>query len=256
MTFFFIFTEIRYRLLYVIGCLLTTFLSCYFYSLELVYVFARPFLHSKHNLCTLDKGFIFTNLSEAFHTTLKICFVWSFIFLVPVILYHFWCFLSPSWYFFERKRAKVIVFSAIYLTFLGGISFYFYILPEILDFLLNFKISTPLFIVQLEARIDSYVKTSIYVFLIVEYIFQMPLFFFFLYRSGYIDSNFLSRSRKMFVLFFVLLAALLTPPDPLAEFFVFSIFWLFFEFIIWVGFLEFRKEKNNKNNILYKHSIL
>ena len=33
---------------------------------------------------------------ETFRTTLKICFVWSFIFLVPVMLYHFWCFLSPS----------------------------------------------------------------------------------------------------------------------------------------------------------------
>ncbi len=38
--------------------------------------------------------------------------------------------------------------------------FYFLVLPELLDFLLNFKINCPLFTIQLEARIDSYVRIS------------------------------------------------------------------------------------------------
>lgn len=238
MIFFFYFAEIRYRLTYYICSFFITFFACYYYSLELIYLFARPFLHSKHHLFIFDKGFIFTNLTEAFHTTLKICFIWSFLFLLPLIFYQFWCFFTPSYVSFERARYKVFIFSAILCTLLGGFVFYFLVLPELLDFLLNFKINCPLFTIQLEARIDSYVRISSGVFLIVESIFQIPLLFYFLYIHGYVKSVFLSKNRKIFVLFFVLLAALLTPPEPLTEFFIFLFFWFFFESLIWIGFLE------------------
>ena len=264
MCFFYYFTEIRYRLSYLGASFLITFFTSYYYSLELVYLFARPFLHSKHltsksSICysitdtslgsvngpvksdvtdvIFDKGFIFTSLTEAFHTTIKICFIWSFLFFLPFFFYQFWCFFTPSWFLFERVRAKIYLFSATSLAFLGGYCFYFLVLPELIDFLLNFKINTPLFTVQLEARIDSYVRISSGVFLIVEFVFQMPLLFSLFYFFGLIDSVFLSKNMKIFILFFLLLAAFLSPPDPLAEFLIFSFFICTFEFFIWIGFL-------------------
>ena len=312
MCFFYYFTEIRYRLSYLGASFLITFFTSYYYSLELVYLFARPFLHSKHlisksSICysitdtatsksgfvnpleqqipicqsfakegsvngpvksdltslltspevnkseicpdttfggakdvtdvIFDKGFIFTSLTEAFHTTIKICFIWSFLFFLPFFFYQFWCFFTPSWFLFERVRAKIYLFSALSGAFLGGYCFYFLVLPELIDFLLNFKINTPLFTVQLEARIDSYVRISSGVFLIVEFVFQMPLLFSLFYFFGLIDSAFLSKNRKIFILFFLLLAAFLSPPDPLTEFLIFSFFICTFEFFIWIGFL-------------------
>ena len=234
----FYFAEIRYRFLYTICSFLFTFFACYFYSLELFYLFSRPFLHSFHHQVFFDKGFIFTNLAEAFYTTLKICFVWTGFLLLPVISYQLWCFFTPSWYCFERAQARVYVFSAILLLLGGGVTFYFLVLPELLDFLLNFKVNTPLFTIQLEARIDSYVRTSVGVFLIVESVFQTPLLFWFLYLYGYVNSVFLSLNRKIFVLFFLFLSALFSPPDPLAELGLFLFFWFFFELFVWIGFLE------------------
>lgn len=236
MYFLYYFTEIRYRLSYLGVSFLVTFFTTYYYSLELVYLFARPFLQSKHHSVIFEKGFIFTNLAEAFHTTIKICFIWSFLFFLPFFFYQFWCFFTPSWYFFEKERVKKYVFSTLLYAFLGGFCFYFLVLPEFLDFLLNFKINTPIFAVQLEARIDSYVRISSSVFLIVEFIFQMPFLFSLLYLFGYIDSVYLSENRKIFILFFLLLSAFLSPPDPLAEFLIFSFFVCSFELFIWIGF--------------------
>ena len=238
---FFYFAEIRYRFGYLITAFLLTFFTCYFYSLELIYLFARPFLHSKHHFLLFSKGFIFTNLTEAFYTTLKICFIWTFLFVIPVVFYQFWCFFTPSWHSFERVRVRGYIFCVILLNFLSLFVFYFLILPFFLDFLLNFKVDSPLLTIQLEARIDSYVRTSSGVFLIVQSIFQTPVFLSFLLVSGYIDSAFLSLNRKVFVLFLLLLSALLTPPDPLTECFIFLLLWFFFEFFIWIGFL---KQKN------------
>ena len=90
---FFYFAEIRYRFFYCVIGFLISFLSSYFYSLELLYLFARPFLHSNHHQVFFEKGFIFTNLTEAFHTTLKICFIWSSVFLLPVFFYQKGCHL-------------------------------------------------------------------------------------------------------------------------------------------------------------------
>ena len=236
MCFLYYFTEIRYRFFYLSVSFLITFFTTYYYSLELIYLFARPFLHSVHHSILFDKGFIFTNLTEAFHTTIKICFIWSFLFFLPFFFYQFWCFFAPSWFFFEREKVKRYLCSATVYAFLGGFCFYFLILPQLLDFLLNFKINTPLFTVQLEARIDSYVKISSAVFLIVESLFQMPFFFSLFYSLGYIDSVFLSKNRKIYILFFLLLSAFLSPPDFLAEIFIFSFFICFFELFIWIGF--------------------
>ena len=237
---FFYFAEIRYRFFYCVIGFLISFLSSYFYSLELLYLFARPFLHSNHHQVFFEKGFIFTNLTEAFHTTLKICFIWSLVFLLPVFFYQFWCFFAPSWYFFERIQYRIILLSAILLALLGGFTFYFLVLPELLDFLLNFKVNSPLFTIQLEARIDSYVRISSGVFLIVESVFQTPLFFCFLYVYGYVNSAFLSSNRKIFVLFFIFLSALFSPPDPITQLGLFLFFWFFFELFIWIGFLQWK----------------
>ena len=248
---FLYFAEIRYRFGYYIFSFFISFFLCYFYSLELFYLFARPFLHLKGHLFLYEKGFIFTNLTEAFQTTLKMCFFYSFLFVIPVLFYQLWCFFSPSWYLFERRRAKRYIFYATLFIFLGGFSFYFLILPQFLDFLLHFKIESPLLTIQLEARIDSYVRISSGVFLIVQFIFQTPLFFYFMYNSGYINSTFLSENRKIFVLLLLLVSALLTPPDPLTECLVFSFFWFFFEFMVWIGFLEWKTEKEKKANKKY-----
>ena len=245
MCFFYYFTEMRYRLFYLSVSFLVAFCTCYYYSLQLIYLIARPFLQSKHYSLAFDKGFIFTNLTEALYTTLKVCFIWSFIFFLPFLFYQFWCFFTPSWYLFERKRYKIFVFSALFLAFLGSFCFYFRVLPTLIDFLLNFKINTVLFTVELQGRIDSYVKISSGVFLIVQSFFQTPLLFSLLYYLGLIDSVFLSKNRKVLILCILLLSAFVSPPDLYAEFYIFFFFLLIFESFIWIGFFV--------NNILSIH---
>lgn len=236
---FFYFAEIRYRSFFSICSFSLSFLACYLYSLELLYLFARPFLQSNHQ----ERGFIFTNLTEAFHTTLKVCFFWCALFLLPYALYQLWCFFAPSCYSFERVRARVCIFFGTVCLFLGALYFYFVLLPQVLDFLLNFKVNSPLLTVQLEARIENYVRVSSGVFLIVFFVFQTPLFLYLFSFYGYVNSVSLSLNRKNFLFFFILLSALLSPPDLLTQSTLFLFFWFFFECSVWIGFLEWKKEK-------------
>jgi len=61
----------------------------YMSSTEVLFLCIEPLL-------CLDKSLIFTELTEAFYVTLKICALWSLGSVLPVFLYHTWCFIAPG----------------------------------------------------------------------------------------------------------------------------------------------------------------
>lgn len=237
------FTELRIRVSYIFLSLLITFLTSSFFSLELVYLFVNPFLG-------LDKGFIFTDLTEALYTTLKICLIMTFFVLSPFIFYQFWCFFTPSFYNFEKQKIRKLYFFVFSGLFFGFFFEYFFILPSLFQFLLQYEIKSPLITLVLEARMSSYVKWSLHVFIIVEILFQIPTLFFLLFSLNLIKSEILSKSRKYWFFSFILSAAFLSPPDFLIQLLLISLFVLLFEFLVWFGFLFEKKDQIKKRKII------
>ena len=200
------FKEFKLRISYLVFSFLTTFLICYYYSFEILYLFVKPLLN-------YNKNFIFTDLTEAFYTTIQLNFIVSIYMLIPFITYHIWCFYIPSTFLEERKKynfffSAVIILLCISLTFI-----YCIVLPELYKFLLHFEISTNFMSIQLEARIQSYVKLACKIFLVFSIVSQTPLLFLILLKHGYITSRFLIKNRWQILFANLLLAAFLSPPD-------------------------------------------
>lgn len=238
------FTELRIRISYIFFSLLITFLASSFFSLELIYLFVKPFLG-------LNKGFIFTDLTEALYTTLKICLIISFFLLSPFILYQFWCFFTPSLYTFEKQKIKKLYFFVFFGFFFGFFFEYFCILPSLFQFLLQYEIKSPLITLVLEARMSSYVKWSINVFIIVCLLFQIPTLFFLLFSLNSLKSQILFKNRKYWFLFFILSAAFLSPPDFLIQLLIISLFVFLFEFLVWFCFLFEKQNKIKEKKSIY-----
>ena len=117
------FTELRIRISYIFLSLLITFLTSSFFSLELIYLFVKPFLG-------LNKGFIFTDLTEALYTTLKICLIISFFFFLLLYFINFGAFLHLAFIPLKNKKLKnyIFLFSLVFfLVFFLNI-FVFYLL--------------------------------------------------------------------------------------------------------------------------------
>ena len=200
------FKEFKLRISYLVFSFLTTFLICYYYSFEILYLFVKPLLN-------YNKNFIFTDLTEAFYTTIQLNLIVSIYMLIPFITYHIWCFYIPSTFLEERKKynfffSAVIILLCISLTFI-----YCIVLPELYKFLLHFEISTNFMSIQLEARIQSYVKLACKIFLVFSIVFQIPLLFLILLKHGYITSHFLIKNRCQILFANLFLAAFLSPPD-------------------------------------------
>jgi len=202
--------ELKLRTCYLGFSFLITFFICYYYSFEIVYLFVKPFLN-------YEKNFIFTDLTEAFYTTIKLNFVLSIYILIPFLIYNVWCFIIPSTFLEERKTYNFF-FSTILILLAISICFiFFFFLPEFYKFLLHFEINTSFMIIKLEARIQSYVQLACNIFFFSSVIFQIPLFFFIAFQQKLITSDFLIKNRSQVLFINLLLAAFISPPDLLTQ---------------------------------------
>lgn len=202
--------ELKLRIFYLTISFLCTFFSCYYYSFEMIYLFVKPFL-------AYEKNFIFTDLTEAFYTTIKLNFIISIYLLIPFLIYQFWCFIIPSSFLKERKKYNFFFLSIFVLFNLSLIFVYFLLLPELYKFLLNFQVNTNFMTIQLEARIYSYVELACKIFFFSSLLFQMPITFFLAFKYGFLNTNFLVENRAKIFFVNLFLAAFIAPPDVLIQ---------------------------------------
>ncbi len=187
----FYFLEIRLRFFYVLLSIVFTLITISNYQLEMLYVIGRPFVN-------LNYKFIFIDLTEALSTILKIYGIVTLLFCIFYMIYQFWSFIIPSYYFSERKQLNMELLLILGLFILEILLIYFIILPNICNFLLSFEIQSNLIIIEFSARIQSYVNLTLRVFCLVLILFQIPILFIIIYKKTWLTSYDLCNNRKIF----------------------------------------------------------
>nr|YP_009138099.1 SecY-independent transporter protein [Lobosphaera incisa]AKF78657.1 SecY-independent transporter protein [Lobosphaera incisa] len=234
MTIFNYFTEIRFRIFYSLFSFIFLYFTCYYFSVELIYLFVKPFLN-------YENKFIFINLTEAFYTTLKLCWVVSITTIIPLFFYQIWCFIIPSFFYHEKKQMELLLYFLI-LILIGSCILFYSIFPVLCDFLLGYQIKNNLVSLQLQPRISSLLTVCFTLFFTLFFFLQTPLFFYILFYYKILLPQTVSIGRKYFMLFALLFSAFISPPDILAQSFLFFSFFLVFEISLWFGFLQKNSE--------------
>ena len=137
------------------------------------------------------------------------------IFSVPVILYQIWRFVNPA--LNEKFRFNIYFLTTIsMLFFVIGLCFGFSILiPFSLDFFSSMIDSSSF--VKYNITLDNYLYYVIWLSLLCGMIFQLPVISIYFSKIGLFTPAFLRHYRKHSYLFFLILGAILTPPDPLSQ---------------------------------------
>jgi sec-independent protein translocase protein TatC len=199
--------ELKIRVGYIILSFSVTLVVAYFYSEILVYVCVVPFIDKFE-----QKKFIFTNLSEAFYSCLFLSLNLSIITSVIYTLYMIFSFLKAGLYKKEFYILKTIVIF-ITMSLVSSILFvYFFILPRIFSFFVNFE-SSKLFELTLEARIFEYLDLVQNCLFWVSFVFQIPVLLFLLIYLNILDIELLLNRRKESTIICFIIGALLSPPD-------------------------------------------
>jgi sec-independent protein translocase protein TatC len=228
--------ELRKRL---IICLIATgigFCACYGLSEQIFLLLSAPLIKSMPE----GSSFIFTGVTEAFFTYMKLAFFAGIFVASPVIIYQIWAFVAPGLYDKERRSILPFVFLAV-VFFIGGTAFaYFVVFPSAFKFFLTYNTQY----VKIMPSIGEYLSFSCLFLLGFGVVFELPVFIICLARLGIITHKQLQKSRKVVIIGIFIAAAILTPtPDAVNQLLMAVPMLILYELsILAVRFFEKKKE--------------
>ncbi len=212
------FVELRSRLIKSLVFVLLIFIISYTFADQIYNFLVEPYANAVKNK-DVDRRLIFTALHETFITYLKVAF-FSAIFLgSPILLIQIYKFIAPGLYKNEKKAILPYLISTPVLFLLGGLLVYYLVMPLAIKFFLSFEStgSATTLPIQLEAKVNEYLSLIMRLIFAFGISFQLPILLNLLARIGVVNSNYLKKTRRYFIVIIFTVAAILTPPDPITQ---------------------------------------
>lgn len=147
---------------------------------------------------------------ESFATYLKVALIFGIFIALPGILYESWKFIGAGLYPHEQKYVVVFLPFSLLLFGVGILFGYLIMIPVGLEFLAAWGPVE----VDLNFTLGSYVGLFLTLSLILGLVFQTPLLMLFFAKIGVVNVQMFRRKRRIAVFVGVVLAVILTPPDP------------------------------------------
>ena len=211
-------TELRSRLLKSIVYLFIFFIICYILSEDIYNFLLAPYAEAVKD-DDVNRRMIFTALHETFITYLKVAFFASMFITSPIVLTQIWKFVAPGLYKNEKAALLPYLIATPTLFLIGGMLVYYLVMPLAIKFFLTFETSSQIsgLPIQLEAKVNEYLSLIMRLIFAFGISFQLPVLLSLLARVGIVNSEFLKSRRKYVVVIIFIVAAILTPPDPITQ---------------------------------------
>ena len=183
---------------------------------------------------------IYTAVSEALSTKLKVSLVAGVIIAFPVIIWQIWSFIKPALYEKERRIFRLFFFFALLLFLIGIVFCYVAVYFLAIDFFMvsGDGLATPML------TLDKYISFLFSFLLPFGVAFMLPVFIYITTKIGLTTPEMLVSKRKYIILATFIAAAILTPPDVVSQVLLAIPLLVLYEIGILVSRMVKRKEKS------------
>lgn len=213
--------ELRSRLMWSIGGFFIAFLVCFFFAKHLFNLLVIPFKWavSWAGLNSNKVELIYTAPQEFFFTQIKLAMFGGLVIAFPLIAAQIYKFVAPGLYRNERNAFLPFLVASPILFLMGAALVYFFFTPMVMWFFLAMQQTGG----DGEVQISLLPKVSEYLSLIMTLIFsfglvfQLPVVTTLMAKVGLLSSQALVDKRKWAIVIAFVVAAVLTPPDPVSQ---------------------------------------
>lgn len=185
---------------------------------------------------------VFTAPLEFFFTKLKLAGFGAVVLTFPVLAWQVYSFVAPGLYKRERKAFIPFLLASPALFLMGAALVYYVILPFVLWFSLSQQIVDAQVSVQLLPKVSDYLSLVTTLLLAFGLCFQLPVVLTLLGMAGIVSSKALATGRRYAIVGVFVVAAVVTPPDPISQTMLALPIILLYEISIWcVRLIEKRR---------------
>jgi sec-independent protein translocase protein TatC len=187
---------------------------------------------------------IYTAPLEILFTKMKLAGLGAVIVAFPVLAWQLYRFVAPGLYRNEKGAFLPFLIAAPVLFLLGAALVYFVMLPFVMWFSLSQQIIGEGVAAELLPKVSDYLNLVTALILAFGLCFQLPVVMTLLGLAGLISSSVMAKGRRYAIVAVVVVAAVVTPPDPISQLMLAVPMVLLYEVSIWcVRIIELRRKK-------------
>jgi sec-independent protein translocase protein TatC len=208
--------ELRRRLMWALLAIFVAFLVCFWFAKPIYNLLLWPYRFAVGTDVPIEM--IYTAPQEFFFTQVKLALFGAVFIAFPVIATQIYMFVAPGLYRNERQAFLPFLVATPILFLLGAAVVYFVAMPLAMKFFLSMQQTGDQQVqIHLTARVSEYLSLIMALILGFGICFQLPVVLTLLARSGLITADTLKRYRRHAIFGVFVVAAVLTPPDPISQ---------------------------------------